>query len=32
LNAGLNTFTLASRASGSGGFIDRPAITVVGVL
>lgn len=32
LNAGLNTFTIASRASGVGGLIDRPAITVVGVL
>jgi hypothetical protein len=32
LNAGLNTFTLASRASGSGGLIDRPSITVQGIL
>jgi len=32
LNAGLNTFTLASRASGTGGLIDRPSITVQGIL
>lgn len=32
LTAGLNTFTIASRASGAGGLIDRPAITVQGIL
>lgn len=32
LNAGLNTFTICSRASGTGGLADTPSITVVGVL
>jgi hypothetical protein len=32
LTAGLNTFTIASRASGVGGSIDRPSITVQALL
>jgi hypothetical protein len=32
LTAGLNTFTLASRASGSGGVIARPAISVQAII